>query len=479
MIFKDFVARKIFVEISKRLRSKNDKEHIITILCSSLANLTYFSSLTLSSIYPEALRNFDSLTSLDLSGNMITKIRKNSFRNLTNLVSLNLSGNRLEYLPTGLFSSNKKLKTLHICIENLTTNSFLGLGMLQELDLILMSKNKIDIARFPIFQSLISLKKLTFKWSENDYFQASYCEENEMSEPEENVWTELYLTKNKSEITFFKGLGGKLNELTLNGLNNNILRSNCFKTMPNLIKLNLEENSLESISYGLLAGLKSVTQLKLGFNEIKFIGKDSFKDMPNLQTLKLNDNKLEAIKQNDFTGLTKLEVLDLLSNPIKAVEQDFMKKLKSLKNLNMDDNSLILTNVGQKLVKIEEESFKSSLKHVIINHFKEIKNKISSLEEKTSQIKVFEKFNKKVEELEAFNLNEFEKNQSLIISNLKSLDKSDPNTKDKQLKELIKQNCWLIDNEHLKNTKYESKFENGVLVVMDFYTSNEDLSNFK
>ncbi len=441
--------------------------------------MTYFSSITLTSIYPEALRNFDNLTSLDLSGNFITKIRRNSFRNLTNLASLNLSGNHLEYLPNGLFSSNKKLRTLSICIENLTPNSFMGLANLNELDLVLMSKNKIDIARFSIFQCLTNLKKLTFKWSENENFQASYYEENEKSEPETSVWTEIYLSKNKTEITFFKGLG-KLIELNLNGLNNSVLKSNCFKSIPNLIKLNLEENSLETINYGLLAGLKSVTQLKLSHNQIKLIGKDSFKDMPNLQMLKLNGNKIESIKENDFCGLNKLEVLDLTNNPIKSVEQGFMKKLKSIKYLNIDDNSLIMTNVGQKLVKIEEESLKLSFKHVIINHFKEIKDKISSLKEKSNQNKVIDKFTKKVEELEAHNLTEFDENYNLIISSLKSLEKSDTNAQvDQQLKELIKLNCWLIDNEHFKATKYESKYPFGLLVLMDFFVSNEDLSHFK
>lgn len=151
--------------------------------------------------------------------------------------------------------------------------------------------------------------------------------------------------------------------------------------------LNLEENSLNLIKYDRLEGLKSIQKLSLAHNEISLIEQNSFQDLVNLTCLKLNNNKIAILNETIFSNLwSKLNSLDLSENPINeaSIDENLLKKFNSLKDFKLVKNeqisetqpaadTAVLDSVSQKLKKIDKDSLGNSLKFMLTNYFKKIR----------------------------------------------------------------------------------------------------------
>lgn len=335
---KDFIAiYEIFVKITNQINSETETEGIIDATNISVTSLVMKEHLT--NIDTDGLRSFINLKHLDLSNNVIDEIQRNAFQSLINLETLNLGGlNDLEYIPDGLFKNMKSLKSLTLITQHIKPKSFEGLSNLEELDLQLLSKDKMDLYRLSIFECLEKLKKLEFKWVENEYYENDYYESDDYNN-ETEVSDTKFLANNKNQCSFLKGLTS-LEHLSLSGLKMDFFKPNCFKQTPNVKVLYLANNSLRAVNNTFFIGLKNVTMLSLAFNEMKSIENGLFQELASLETLKLNGNAIEAINENDFNGLNNLQVLDLTGNPIKSFAKNIFVKLKSMKEFNYDGNQL-------------------------------------------------------------------------------------------------------------------------------------------
>ncbi|XP_066276439.1 insulin-like growth factor-binding protein complex acid labile subunit isoform X1 [Branchiostoma lanceolatum] len=156
-----------------------------------------------------------------------------------------------------------------------------------------------------------------------------------------------------------------LNDNQISGLNRNPL-------LPNLLELNLEDNSITSISRpgspfsrrpnlqvlrlggnvistvptSAFDGLRQLVRLYLNRNTITTItafGSNSFLD--SLEMLDLQDNRLTSIGIETFTGVPLLIELNLSSNSISRIEDGSFGRLKKLRVLYLHSNHIgVLTS---------------------------------------------------------------------------------------------------------------------------------------
>lgn len=486
------------------MNSDTEKDCIIDLTNTSFESLD-LSRESFTMIDSDALRNFTNLKHLDLSDNLIDKINKSSFDSLTSLETLNLRGNELEYVPDRLFSKMKSLKHLKICLEHLKPSSFDGLENLEVLELELLNKDKLEIHRLAAFKELISLKKFIFKWVDNEHYSDSFMEYDDLRENMSSDSNAKYLSKNRGDFVFLNGLKN-LEHLSMSGLNQEFFRKNFFKHTPNLKVLHLEHNDISEFKQEFISGLKFLSELSLAYNDMDSIEPNVFKELPKLKILKLNNNKFEKITDESFECLKSLEVLDLSDNPIKSIEKSAFEKFKSLNEFIYNGNQLdvlkksdlneavsVLQKVGQKVKEINVKSEQNSYKCQISSHFESIIQSVENSEkrqikdfrseEKAQELaKLKESFIARIKKVEQFNLNEFEKNQDEItsmISSLKNLKLKDEELKEKQIRELVKQDCWYICPFYLKKKSNKVKYPLGLLVVTDLKVSPNKLDIFK
>jgi hypothetical protein len=449
----------------------------------------------------QALKNYVNLKHLDLSENIqLDKINKDAFKNLNNLETLIMNGETcLQYLPAGCFNGLNNLKRLDICIEHILPTTFDGLYNLEYLDMKL--KTKLEIWRMSPFKDLKKLKKLKFELENNPddtesdsetYFEEGYILfDTEFDKMPKEVNVKKTLSKNQNECIFFKWLAN-LEDITLSGLDSKFLRTSCFKSTPKLKKISLEKNSINSISADLFCGLESVTELNINLNEINSIEQNAFAFLVSLETIKLTKNKIKKINENAFTGLINLKTLDLSET---KVNENVLQKIKLIKGLNIIEKQTDESNlesVNQKIKMIEQEFSQEMLKSIINSYFNQKIEILDLIEKrikkvmKSKEIEDIAKIKtdcvKKITELKELNLEEFAKNFGSIVSTLKeikNLNLNENKFKSKQIKELIKHNCWYIHPDDLKKRSNRLKYPFGILVLTDLHVSEGLFSSYR
>ncbi|XP_044207395.1 extracellular matrix protein 2 [Thunnus albacares] len=192
-------------------------------------------------------------------------------------------------------------------IQSLTPDVFSGLPNLDTLDL---SKNKLDDELFsqnPL-SNLTSLKKLNL---------------------------------DGNQLTRIPMLPPSLEELKINNNKLSSLNPPCFKGLTNLLKLELEENSLHdgSVSPQTFRPLKSLLYLKLDNNRFRLLPQGL---PPSLKVLKMNQNLIEEVTEEAVRGCVHLRVLDLSHNLLheQAIADRAWIRLKALEALDLSYNRL-------------------------------------------------------------------------------------------------------------------------------------------
>ncbi|XP_074062101.1 toll-like receptor 13 [Macrotis lagotis] len=125
-----------------------------------------------------------------------------------------------------------------------------------------------------------------------------------------------------------RDLPGYITHLNLTHNRIQMVPSESFVNLSNLVDLRLEWNFIWDIGPGAFRGLKKLTLLNLVENKLKYIN-SSFEGLSSLRTLLLSHNQITWIHENAFVPLVNLQYLNLSRNSIT----DFSKVLAAVQHL--------------------------------------------------------------------------------------------------------------------------------------------------
>ena len=274
----------------------------------------------IASIDSDALTGLNALENLVLSQNKLVSIPTRIFANAPNILQLFLSDNKITTIPTANICLLKKLELLAMDKNRLTNVKFdMCFTQLRRL-------NQVDISNNPVrgilpqdFQSLknskivslyiggLGLKSLT-----KDHFQ--YFPHLKILDLQHNKLASI-------PADIFQSVP-KLTNLTMAAYKFSTIPSEVLIRLKNLQSLDIERNLITKLI--LPPGfrkLTSLTNLKLGFNNVGTLLNVSFAPLENLTKLTdicLENCKLKVIEANAFSTLHSLKVLKLTQNNINA-----------------------------------------------------------------------------------------------------------------------------------------------------------------
>ncbi len=259
------------------------------------------------------LKNFKSLTTLELSGNKISDI--SHLKDLKNITELNLGNNQISDVSS--LKDLKNLTTLNLNNNQISVISFLK-------DLKSLTKLNLQNNKISNISPLKELKNLTqLNLYGNQIGDIFYLKDL-------NSLTSLDLSKNQIRgISYLKNLK-RLTSLQLS--ENKINDISSLKDFSSLTLLKLNQNQIDDISP--LKELINLTELDLSENRISDIF--SLKDLKNLTSLYLSENQItESFSLKD---LNELKRLNLRNNQINNI--DHLKSLFCLTWLNLRSNQI-------------------------------------------------------------------------------------------------------------------------------------------
>uniref|UniRef100_A0A8C2R8Z9 Ig-like domain-containing protein n=1 Tax=Capra hircus TaxID=9925 RepID=A0A8C2R8Z9_CAPHI len=252
-------------------------------------NQTLLSGNKIVEILPEHLRQqFQSLETLDLSGNNISEL-KTALPPLQ-LKYLYINSNRVTSMEPGYFdnlaSTLLVLKLNRNRISALPPKMF-KLPQLQHLEL---NRNKIKNVDGLTFQGLGALKSL---------------------------------------------------KMQRNGVTR--LMDGAFWGLSNMEILQLDHNNLTEITKGWLYGLLMLQELHLSQNAINRISPDAWEFCQKLSELDLTYNHLSRLDDSSFLGLSLLNTLHIGNNRVSYIADCAFRGLSSLKTLDLKNNEISWT----------------------------------------------------------------------------------------------------------------------------------------
>lgn len=258
-------------------------------------------------IQPRLFYDFERLTNIELSDNMISVISQNTFAGLENtLLNLDLSYNRLTTIAElplrNLFSLNLAGNQL----KRLSPETFKYLHRLKYLNL---SSNPLYGGFPPVFPS--SLTNLDISNTELKILP-----------------TVLLLNLESLEKIFISG--NQLQEIN----------EDTFQNLFNLTTIDLSYNAIERIDISAFVNLINLYSLNLSGNKLtSFIG-EYFNTGTGLEILDLSNNHISYLSPTAFVIHPRLTRLDLSNNQFVQFPSDFIKSLQFLTWLDLSENML-------------------------------------------------------------------------------------------------------------------------------------------
>uniref|UniRef100_A0A3B5MGW6 TIR domain-containing protein n=1 Tax=Xiphophorus couchianus TaxID=32473 RepID=A0A3B5MGW6_9TELE len=403
-LFKAVNSSLIFLRMNSM---KRNQSQLINISCSipTMSKL-HFRHNKLKMIHSDLFKSCVHLTELDLADNSIEIIQENAFTALKGLRILGLSRNKLSSVPnaTRNLQNLSELDLDSNTIRSITCQDFSNKTMLKELS---MKNNSIPALNKCAFKDLLRLQVLRLQSNQIAHLNGSF--ENHLSNlkrlylngnkltkilPKEfrSLRSLLNLSLHQNQIKdFYKDSFVGLTNLTdvclqTNSIKREALKSGVFNALINLRRLDLSSNHIKyfdshPLTYPPFSNLSRLEELSIigqhssgksclpanflqGLNNllsfyakrihIIYIDKDTFKYTPKLETLDLGSNDLRTLSSELFapiqnlknlyihrTGLqsldffidaslTKLEFLEGRHNQYSVITEDVIKSLPSL-----------------------------------------------------------------------------------------------------------------------------------------------------
>ena len=318
-----FLENNFIAEINPELFKK---KHFLTLLSFRNNSIGY-------------IRNGDflylsSLSNLDLSRNDISEIQDGSLK-LFFLQDLDLSYNKLTNISNSVFNGVGSLRSLYLNdnkIARISPNAFENLQTILLLDL---KNNLIQSIDFKFPRSLLTL----------------YIQNNLIEYVDSKAFGMLrslsYLEISNNRIRFLESkLFSDLHRLASYYFNNNSISeigSNVFPVSVSYISdlevINFKHNNLTKIPD---LNSVSVMSLKLHYNNIQKIEKDSFKNIKYVQVIDCSNNKISSIEIGALNGIfSTLSFIDFSSNQITKIEMlNQRDSLIHIQTLNFYQNQI-------------------------------------------------------------------------------------------------------------------------------------------
>ncbi|VVC40023.1 Leucine-rich repeat,Leucine-rich repeat domain, L domain-like,Leucine-rich repeat, typical subtype,Leucine [Cinara cedri] len=304
------------------------------------------------------------LLDIDLSNNLINYVDPEAFVDSAGLITLELQGNPLEQVD-GPFLYSKSLLYLYLAdnhLSKLSPQFFANISGLDKLDL---SGNPLHIIEPGIFDPLTSLKHLIL-----NNCNLTHISSVAFSSLGHLTILELAGNSLKSHIDWILILGnlGRLEHLELRQSGVSNLPENVFFNNTWLRSLVLAENELSDLDVATTLGhnLVHLDFLDLSYCHLKGpLSEDAFANATKLRTLILSGNHLSAndlavalspllklvklslrdcgltrLPANTFHKFTSLQELDISRNPLNNAFTALLSPLESLEHLDMGYSNL-------------------------------------------------------------------------------------------------------------------------------------------
>ncbi|KAL7043464.1 hypothetical protein ACKWTF_001521 [Chironomus riparius] len=244
-----------FTEIRGTHSPGRENEDVTSIIRTSSSISTNFPSII--------CNTFPNVQTLKAWSIGIERIDEDSFKNCRNLDFLDLSGNRIFEIHEKSFSENKRLNSL-LLMENILTTLPETIFLNQfNLGILVISSNNFTDLPLKIFATLKNLVKLDI----------GDCQLHQ-------------------------------------------LRVEWFRNLLNLQILQLPSNQFEDFPHNVFNPIRELLELDLDFNQLKVIHSDWFGILPNFRILHLRANQINAVDErfidnNDIVSLGMLNNLCL------------------------------------------------------------------------------------------------------------------------------------------------------------------------
>uniref|UniRef100_A0A8C4YWM1 TIR domain-containing protein n=1 Tax=Gadus morhua TaxID=8049 RepID=A0A8C4YWM1_GADMO len=254
------------------------------------------------------------LKELDLGMNEITAISNNSFKSLRKLKTLIIKSNFLTSVPYAVRKTQiLKLDLSYNNINALGCDDFADMKQLRHLSLY---NNPLMALKDCVFKDLVHLNVLMLQNSGIDKLNGA-----------------------------FKKNTPNLENLILSNNHLTVLDHGEFKALNSLKNLALEVNKLKQLNDGTFFGLSSLRQLTLRSNEITEITNGAFSHLEALKTLNLESNHIkyasleDKFPQNFLQGLTNLSIIYIQRNQLKTLHPHTFNYTPNLNRLHLSENA--------------------------------------------------------------------------------------------------------------------------------------------
>jgi len=254
--------------------------------------------------------NQNKVIDLDISSNLVSKIRAGAFNGLESLHTLNMKDNKIEKLGAAVFTGLVKLQKLDLSYNLISEIDNEAFKYLQNLQVLILRKNSLSIFgdwSAPLFnlRFLDVSQNLVVRLSETILF---------------NNLEDLNLSDNM--IVDISDAAFRIPSLSILDVSYNKLTK--FPSVPNLRELIMSGNMIKNLHQNSLQGLPSLQTLRLSNSPLLLsIQPLAFIDSQNLTYLSLSSNrKLAPLPPDLFLTTPQLTVFDISNIPWTTLSPD-------------------------------------------------------------------------------------------------------------------------------------------------------------